>query len=143
MPYNAAMSPSAKKALASCIQTYGQGDEIHTWLRMLSKLASDGLDHGSVEVEKMIEGVFKNSEEIAGKGDWEQSWGFLKSATIVDWVAVVYHVITQQKPPLQLKAAKEEFCFLGMITENVVVFYEINHIRRAVIFRCFMGLPGQ
>ncbi|HEX4085536.1 MAG TPA: hypothetical protein VHY22_11530 [Chthoniobacteraceae bacterium] len=143
MSYDFKISPTAKRALESCIKTYGQGDEIHKWLRTLKELASAKIDAGSIDVSEILQDLLENGEKIAKKENWARSWEFLKSADIRQKVTGLYFMLKKREPPVQLRAAKEDFCFLGVITATITVYYEVNHVTQEMVIRYLVGLPGQ
>ena len=143
MAYDVKIAPSAKSALEACILTYGQSGEIWGWLNTLKELASKGIEAGSVDVSHILEDILKNGSEIAKKGNWAKSLEFFKSADVVQKIAALAFILTKRQPPVQLRAAKQEFCFLGAFTETITIYYEVNHVSKEVIFRYFSDLPGQ
>lgn len=143
MPYDVKIAPSAKVALEACIGTYGQTDAIWGWINSVTEMASKGIEAGSIDVSSVLDDLLRNGSEIAKKENWSKSWEFLKSAQFAEKISSLVFILSNRKPPVQLRAAKQEFLFLGAFTETITVYYEVNHVLKEVVIRHFVNLPGQ
>ncbi len=144
MPYALKMTPSAKKALTRCFETYHQEVEISAWLKGLVVLAELKIDGGSIDLGDVLKdaGIDAIDVENFDPNNWNSSWGYFKDVSLSKKIAILFWMISKRTPPIQLRQATETFLFLGIISLEIVANYEINHVEKWVLFRTFEGLPG-
>ncbi|SRR6266481_941367 len=146
MAYSSKISPSAKQALQACFKTYNQRDEMMAWLNGLVSMAEN---KQSERVSIDLGDVFPDwnkmempSEEALNDQNWRATWEFFKASGVMKKIAAIMKIMAG-RVPVELRYSSQIFSYLtGAVTEEVAVYYEVNHVENCVIFRTFSDLPG-
>ena len=100
MSYELKIVPSARDALESCFQVYGQGDSIIPWIKKLTELASLKIDAGSIDISSILKDLAENGEELIKTENWAKTREFLHSAGFLERVHALYFVVSKRQPPV-------------------------------------------
>lgn len=140
MAYKQCYERTSKDELESSCSIYGGtfSSHIHEWL---SELANDELCKNDVEAID-----FSSLVEIAATSppsSWKQSWRRFLNANLVEKFKAILSFIKNRRLPWELRVAQRRFTVITTFQVEVVVFYELDHVNKRIIFRLFDGLPGQ
>jgi hypothetical protein len=142
MSYNRKFVDKTKEEMEECLNVYGHTfrEEVYAWLDRIVG-AAEQKDKGSVstlDFGELLEAAANTKPK-----NWQLSWKRWLTSPLQEKAKAVWHVIRNRKPPWELRSAARWFVLLGSIPAEIVAFYEVDHLKKIVIFRYFEGLPGQ
>ena len=143
MGYSSKISPSAKHALRVCFKTYNQRDEMMAWLNGLVSMAEGRQsDRVSIDLGEILPKMELPTEEELSDQNWRATWEFFRKSGVVKKFSTILEII-RGRIPVELRYSSQIFSYLtGAVTEEIGVYYEVNHVEKCVVFRTFSNLPG-
>lgn len=143
MGYQLRYERRAKRELDACCHTYGPTlcGELQQWLRELAEEATLGKWLLSSDLNEILESVIRDGD--LSPGSWGESWRRFLRASALEKVQALYVAVTRFKPPWQARAGFRSFLVLNIFSAEVTVVYQLDNVRKEMIVRMFIGLPGQ
>lgn len=141
--YSIRFRERAKRELADAVEIYGNEFRANcsTWLQDLAKNAQDKDEAGSIDLGSALsEGI----EMIEMKGAWKRSFQRFWKAAPLEKLKALEFVLRQREPPWQFRSSAIWFGeILGVISAEIHVYYEVDHVQKSITITMFTGLPGQ
>lgn len=116
-------------------------DELDAWLEDIARSASEKRTSDSIDLEQLLEeGINLADNPSTWNHLWKRWWG----STLIDKAKALLVVLGKRSAPWQIRATSRWFHgILGAFDCEVQVCFEIDHVKRQVIFTKFIGLPGE
>jgi hypothetical protein len=126
--------------LSEAQTTYGGEfrEETNGWLSALAAEAETRDSSLSIDFAEAIEAAL--STEPRSWGHSLRNWF---KAPIADKVRAILAAIRKRCPPWEMRAAVRWFTVISAFDSEIVAYYEVDHVKKRMIFRRFEGLPGQ
>jgi hypothetical protein len=113
-------------------------EDTERWLLQLATEAETGNHEISADLSQWVDSILGSSSS-----SWGHSWHRLLKTRLGDRLRALLTFARRRSPPWELRTSVRRFSVLGIFTAEVLVHFEVDHVNKRVIFRQFLGLPGQ
>lgn len=140
MAYSILLERSAREELHEAQEGYGTDfrEATEQWLHRLATEAETRDYELSADLVEWAESVLGTAPS-----SWGHSWRRWLSSRFGDQLRALLTLARKRCPPWELRTSVERFTVLGFFPAEVLVHFEVDHVDKRVIFRQFLGLPGQ
>jgi mRNA-degrading endonuclease RelE of RelBE toxin-antitoxin system len=146
MTYSIRYRTSAKKELHDCCAHHG--DLLQKIGRWLDRLAREAEDKTAFETVDAREAIGRFLGELAERGEapskqleyLRRRW---EDASLLDKLRAFWVFLKKRRAPWEFRYGSKPIRFLGACECEIDVYYEVDHVKRQVVFVKFDGLPTQ
>lgn len=140
MAYKVEFRRRAKKEFQDAAHYTSEFREgLSRWLTEIAVREELNSPSGSIGMDEVIERL--QSDVLADSRYALEKW---KEASLVEKLAAIYYMIVRREFPWELRFTVRWFYgILGAFDCEVHAYYEVDHVKKRVVFTMFTGLPGQ
>ena len=137
--YTIKFTRTAREDLDRCLADYGS--EVHgklwDWLNAICESAkTKNLDLVSMNMLEFLDELLEEFDSD------EHVFSAFRKKTLFERIKALIYMLRYQKSPWIVRASTQSISVFSKIIESAVVF-EVDHLKRRVVYRKFIDLPGQ